>query len=64
LKSKNDECEDLRKLNAELEFNIQELKHELQELIQLQNKVAMLSSEIERLKKKLDNRTEEVEVLK
>lgn len=33
-------------------------------MMQLQNKVAMLSSEIERLKKKLDNRTEEVDLLK
>jgi len=29
LKGKEEECDDLKKLNAELEFNIQELKHEL-----------------------------------
>jgi uncharacterized small protein (DUF1192 family) len=40
------------------------LEHEVAKMIQLENKVALLSGEIERLRKKLDNRTNECDILK
>lgn len=63
LQSKSKELDQLRITNTQLDGTIQDLRDQLGQLYEYQSKLAMLSSEIERLQKMLENKAQQIDIL-